>query len=237
MKHIFTILFFLFGSVATMHASSGGITGRSLIGCGGGCHGSQNAATSVSLREGAGPFTVQAGGAKSFTAVVAHASLTKAGMNLSVKNSSNTNVGTYSATNNCSSSGGELIQTSPVNMSGGEAEFAFTWTAPSTPGTYTMRMAGNAVNGNGGTSGDLWNLMNEVTIIVEASGTSISLTSQSSASTVCRSAPVNITWTGSGLSGNTTIEMSPTGGAPWTQIGSVPASTLNYTWNIPCIIQ
>jgi hypothetical protein len=233
MKHIFTLLFFLFGYTATIHASSGGITGRSLIGCGGGCHGSQNAATSVSLREGAGPFTVQAGAAKSFTAVVAHASLTKAGMNLSVKNSSNTNVGTYSATNNCSSSGGELIQTSPVNMSGGEAEFAFTWTAPSTPGTYTMRMAGNAVNGNGGTSGDMWNLMNEVTIIVEASGTSISLTSQSSASTVCRNAPVNITWTGSGLSGNTAIEMSPTGGAPWTQIGSVPASTLNYTWNIP----
>jgi hypothetical protein len=232
MKHIFTLLFILFGYAATMQASSGGISGRSQNGCGG-CHGSQNTATTVSLREGAGPFTVQAGGSKSFTAVVAHASLPKAGMNLSVKNSSNTNVGTYSGTNNCSSSGGELIHTSPVNMSGGEAEFAFTWTAPNTPGTYTMFMAGNAVNGNGGTSGDLWNLMNEVTIIVEASGTSISLTSQSSASTVCRSAPVNITWTGSGLSGNTTIEMSPTGGAPWTQIGSVPASTLNYTWNIP----
>ena len=216
-----------------LEASSNGITGRSLIGCGGGCHGSQNTATSVSLREGAGPFTVQAGASKSFTAVVAHASLPKAGMNLSVKNSSNTNVGTYSSTNNCSSSGGELIQTSPVNMSGGEAEFAFTWTAPSTPGTYTMRMAGNAVNGNGGTSGDMWNLMSEVTIIVEAGGPSISVTSQTSASTFCRNAPVSITWTGSGLNGNTAIEMSPTGSAPWTQIGSVPASTLNFTWNIP----
>ena len=233
MKHICTLLFFLFGYAATMHAYSGGVTGRSLIGCGGGCHGSQNTATTVSLREGAGPFTVQAGGSKSFTAVVAHASLPKAGMNLSVKNSSNTNVGTYSGTNNCSSSNGELIHTTPVNMSGGEAEFAFTWIAPNTPGTYTMRMSGNAVNGNGGTSGDMWNLMNEVTIIVEASGPSISLTSQSTPSTACRNAPVNITWTGSGLSGNTAIEMSLTGGIPWTPIGSVPASTLNYTWNIP----
>ena len=232
MKHIFTLFFFLFGYATTIHASSGGISGRSQNGCGG-CHGSQNSATSVFLRQGAGPFSVQAGATRSFTAVVAHNSLTKAGMNLSIKNSSNINSGSYSGTNNCSSSGGELIHTSPVNMSGGEAEFAFTWTAPNTPGTYTMYMAGNAVNGNGGTSGDLWNLMNAVTVIVEPNGPTIALTSQSTASTFCRNAPVNITWTGSGLSGNTTIEMSPTGGAPWTQIGSVPASTLNYSWNIP----
>jgi hypothetical protein len=118
-------------------------------------------------------------------------------------------------------------------MSNGEAEFGFTWTAPSTPGTYTIRMAGNAVNGNSGTSGDQWNMMNEVTITVTGAGSSITLTSQSSPSSFCRSAPVNITWTGNGLNGNTGIEMSSTGGAPWTQIGSVPASTLNYTWNIP----
>jgi hypothetical protein len=229
------IMFFLILGIFFMHDSlkgySGGITGRSEVGCS--CHGTQNTNTAVSLREGAGPFTVQAGGSKTFTAVVAHGSLNKAGMNLSIKNSSNQNAGTYSGTTNCSPSSGELIQTSTVNMSNGEAEFGFTWTAPSTPGTYTIRMAGNAVNGNSGTSGDQWNMMNEVTITVTGAGSSITLTSQSSPSSFCRSAPVNITWTGNGLNGNTGIEMSSTGGAPWTQIGSVPASTLNYTWNIP----
>ena len=229
------IMFFLILGIFFMHDSlkgySGGITGRSEVGCS--CHGTQNTNTAVSLREGAGPFTVQAGGSKTFTAVVAHGSLNKAGMNLSIKNSSNQNAGTYSGTTNCSPSSGELIQTSTVNMSNGEAEFGFTWTAPTTPGTYTIRMAGNAVNGNSGTSGDQWNMMNEVTITVTGAGSSITLTSQSSPSSFCRSAPVNITWTGNGLNGNTGIEMSSTGGAPWTQIGSVPASTLNYTWNIP----
>ena len=229
------IMFFLILGIFFMHNSlkgySGGITGRSEVGCS--CHGTQNTNTAVSLREGAGPFTVQAGGSKTFTGVVAHGSLNKAGMNLSIKNSSNQNAGTYSGTTNCSPSSGELIQTSAVNMSNGEAEFGFTWTAPAAPGTYTIRMAGNAVNGNSATSGDQWNTMNEVTITVTGAGSSITLTSQSSPSSFCRSAPVNITWTGSGLSGNTVIEMSLTGGIPWTQIGSVPASTLNYTWNIP----
>ena len=230
MKLVLTILFFICGIIQSAQASSGGITGRSQTGCGG-CHGGQNNATTLSLREGAGPFTVQAGTSKTFTAVVAHATLTKAGMNLSIKNSSNVNAGTYSALSNCNNSGGELTHPTPANMNGGEAEFGFTWTAPSTPGTYTIYMAGNAVNNNGNANGDSWNIMNSITINV-VSGSSISLTSQTSPSTVCRSSAVNVTWTGDGLSGNTIIEASPNGNAPWTPIGSVPASTLNYTWNI-----
>lgn len=231
MKHVITMLFLVCAMMQNMNASSGGITGRSASGCGG-CHGGQNNATSLSLREGAGPFTMQAGTSRTFRAVVAHASLSKAGMNLSIKNSSNVNAGSYSSLSNCSNAGGELTQPSPVNMSGGEAEFGFTWTAPTTPGTYTLRMAGNAVNGNGNTNGDAWNIMNEVTIVVE-SGPTISLTSQTSPSSVCRSGSVNISWTASGLTNNTTIEMSPTGNAPWTQLASVPAAQLNYTWNVP----
>lgn len=228
---MFTVLFAIFAMLQYMEASSGGKTGSSQAGCGG-CHGGQNNATAVSLREGAGPFTVQAGASKSFTAVVAHASLTKAGMNLSIKNSSNVNAGTYSAMSNCFSSGGEITQPSPANMSNGEAEFGFTWTAPSTPGTYTLYMAGNAVNGNGNANGDAWNILNAITINV-VSGPSITITSQNVASTVCRNGTVNISWTGNDLSGNTIIEASVNGNAPWTLIGSVPASTLNYAWTVP----
>lgn len=231
---MFTVLFAIFAMLQYMEASSGGKTGSSQAGCGG-CHGGQNNATAVSLREGAGPFTVQAGASKSFTAVVAHATLTKAGMNLSIKNSSNVNAGTYSAMSNCFSSGGEITQPSPANMSNGEAEFGFTWTAPSTPGTYTLYMAGNAVNGNGNANGDAWNLLDAITINV-VSGPSLTITSQNTPSTVCRNGTVNVTWTGTNLSGNTIIELSgPNGGGPWTPLGSVPATTLSYTWTVPDI--
>ncbi|MFM7339872.1 MAG: choice-of-anchor V domain-containing protein, partial [Bacteroidota bacterium] len=134
MKQFITIFFLFCAMMQNMEASSGGITGRSQSGCGG-CHGGQNNATSISLREGAGPFTVQAGTSKTFTAVVAHATMSKAGMNLSIKNSSNVNAGTYSALNNCVNSGGELTHPTPANLSNGEAEFGFTWTAPNTEGT------------------------------------------------------------------------------------------------------
>lgn len=231
MKQVFLLLFMFIGLYQTGNASIDGITGRSATGCGG-CHGGQSTATSVFLREGAGPFTVQAGSSKSFTAVVAHASLSKAGMNLSIKNSSNVNAGTYSALTNCVKVGTELTQPAPAAMSNGEAEFGFTWTAPTTPGTYTIRMAGNAVNNNGNENGDAWNLMTSVTINV-VSSSSITLTSQTTPSTVCRNGTVNVTWTGSGLSGNTIIEASPNGNAPWALLGSVPASTQNYTWNVP----
>lgn len=228
---MFTVLFAIFAMLQYMEASSGGKTGSSQSGCGG-CHGGQNNATAVSLREGAGPFTVQAGASKSFTAVVAHATLTKAGMNLSIKNSSDVNAGTYSAMSNCFSSGGEITQPSPATMSNGEAEFGFTWTAPSTPGTYTLYMAGNAVNGNGNANGDAWNLLDAITINV-VSGPSITITSQNSPTSVCRNGVVTINWTGNDLSGNTVIEASVNGNGPWTLIGSVPASTLSYAWTVP----
>ena len=60
MKHVLLTIFFLCTAFQSMQGSSGGITGRSQTGCGG-CHGGQNNATTVSLREGAGPFTVEAG--------------------------------------------------------------------------------------------------------------------------------------------------------------------------------
>ena len=236
MKQFITIFFLFCAMMQNMEASTGGITGRSQSGCsGGGCHGAQSTATTVFLRDGAGPFTIQAGSSKSFIAVVAHATLPKAGMNLSVKNSSNVNSGTYSAMTNCTNSGGEITQPNPAAMSNGETEFAFTWTAPSTPGTYTMYMAGNAVNANNNANGDAWNLMTSVTINV-VSSSSITITSQDTPSTVCRNGTVNVTWTGTNLSGNTIIELSgPNGGGPWTPLGSVPAATLNYTWTVPDI--
>jgi hypothetical protein len=43
-------------------------------------------------------------------------------------------------------------------MSAGSASWNFDWTAPS-QATATIKVAGNAVNGNNNTSGDQWNLV------------------------------------------------------------------------------
>lgn len=106
------------------------------------------------LREGNGPFSLSTGESKTFKVIVAHASMPKSGVNIAVKNSSNNNAGSFSNLTNCVSSNNELTHSAPVAITGGETEYIFTWTAPAIPGVYTLRAAGNAVNNNGGDTGD-----------------------------------------------------------------------------------
>jgi len=47
--------------------------------------------------------------------------------------------------------------------------FEFTWTAPRTEGTYYLHAIANAVNRNGGTSGDEWNWLDPIEITVSPS--------------------------------------------------------------------
>jgi hypothetical protein len=49
---------------------------------------------------------------------------------------------------------GEITHTAKKAGSGGVVRFSFLWTAPSAPGTFELRAWGNAVNGNGSSSGD-----------------------------------------------------------------------------------
>jgi hypothetical protein len=63
--------------------------------------------------------------------------------------------------------GDELTHTSPQPFSGGVATFSFTYTAPATPGSYTIFANGNSVNFNGANSGDQWNFAPNKTITVK----------------------------------------------------------------------
>lgn len=74
--------------------------------------------------------------------------------------------------------------------------------------------------------------MSSITINVQASA-SIVINSQNNVAKYCRNSPLDILWTANGLSGTTTIEMSPTGTLPWAQIGSVPANVTNFQWTVP----
>ncbi len=95
-----------------------------------------------------------------FTVGTSSGSRTGAGFNVSATG------GSLTAGSGSRASSGELTQSATASMSGGRADFDFTWTAPTTPGTYTLRGAGNAVDGDRRTSGDAWALAANLTITV-----------------------------------------------------------------------
>lgn len=229
------LLLLVLASVFTSkaHAYSSGIVGQTTAGCT--CHSpGQSANTSLSFASASGSFTVAPGGTLTITLAVAHSSQAAAGANIGVVNSSSQNAGTLSPASGSglSLSSSELRHSSPKAMSGGEATFTFTWTAPTTPGTYTIRAAGNAVNDNGGTSGDYYNTGTQ-TITVE-SLPSVTVTTPNGGEEWCRGGTQNITWTATSVT-NVKIELSSDGGNsyPTTLVASTPAAAGSWTWNIP----
>lgn len=182
-RHLFLSLslFVLVSGIAL--ANGGGINGRtgSNLGClGGGCHaGSSNPATTVTFTSKSGSFTVAPNGSLEITVVIAHATQPAAGFNAAVKTTKtgSANVGTLSTSADDNQVFfNEVTHTSPKAMSGGKAEFTFTWTAPAAEGTYFLRAAGNAVNLNGSADGsDSWNFATPVEIVVkQSSGVDVS---------------------------------------------------------------
>lgn len=152
-------------------ANPNGVVGLLTQGCG--CHspapGSQ---TLVSATSASGSFSVQPGGTLEITVTVAHASRSAAGVNIGIKNMptgpSLSNAGTLTASPGLRRSSGELTHNTPKTMTNGSASFTFTWTAPNETGTYYLLAVGNAVNGNGGESGDTWAPLTPVSIVVGA---------------------------------------------------------------------
>lgn len=233
---------FLLFATNLLYADLNGKTGRTSTtsnGCGS-CHGSSaNSATTVTCSSQSGSFTVQPNSTTTFTVTISHASLPKAGVNIAVKTdqTGTTNIGTLSPEtgSGLKLSNGELTNSSPKSLSGGSVSFNFTWTAPSTSGTYYLRAIGNAVNNNGGDdSGDLWNWMPIQTITVASPSSTVSITSPVGGESWCPGTSKNITWTSSGIT-NVKIELSSDGGGsfPTSLIASTPAAAGTWSWSIP----
>ncbi len=207
-------------------AYSGGITGVTSSGCT--CHGAQSSATTLSL---SGNTTTRAGQTLNLTVVVAHSSRQAAGVNIAVKDQQGQNVGTLAPATGSGLrlSNEELTHQQPKTMSNGQAAFSFTWTAPSTPGTYTLRAAGCAVNGNGNTSGDAWNFLSPVTLTVAG----IRVEQPNGGEVWCAGSTQTIRWSSVGVQ-NVKIEVSSNGGQSWSVlVASVSAQQGSYQWSIP----
>ena len=129
----------------TMQSKDNGYT-TSGTSCGN-CHGNISASTTVSFANL--PTTAIAGQTYSAQFMMSHATNVKYGFNIYATG------GTFATVSSGTKlSGGQL--THSTVLTNGTVDFK--WTAPSTPGTYTIKAVGNAVNGNGGDdSGDKWN--------------------------------------------------------------------------------
>lgn len=157
----------------TLFAGSGGQTGRTTSGCGGGgCHGQKSSETTVDIPTVTGGSMNVAPGAKvDLFIIVGHSSKTAAGFNLKISDASNRNAGTITAGDGSRlAGGGELTHRSPKAMESGQVRWDFSWTAPMTAGTYTIRAVGNAINGDGSANADdVWNALEPMTINVGTS--------------------------------------------------------------------
>ncbi len=159
--------FLLLGGYASFVATANpsGITGVSQTGCGGGgCHGgSASAGTKAVLSTTA--TQIQTGQTYVFTLTISNSSMAGGGCDISVQNGKLDTVWN----DGLRKVGRELTQSFARAMSGGSVVFSFKYTAPATPGTDNIYAAANAVNGNGGTSGDQWNITSlPITVVAGA---------------------------------------------------------------------
>lgn len=155
----------LFASLSSLlpqavSARSGGIAGRSTTGCGGsGCHSTTSA--SVPTATIIGPTTVQQSSSNSYTfrVQVPFGAINDAEAGFDVSRTSGTLAASGSGTEQ---SGLEVTHSTPkiysCTPSTCTVEWTFSWTAPSSGSSATLRGAGNSVNGNNSTSGDRWDL-------------------------------------------------------------------------------
>ncbi|MDQ1266557.1 MAG: Choice-of-anchor protein [Bacteroidota bacterium] len=235
--------FFFVGFIlsATIYAVSrqNGITGETSPSGGCSCHSSSPSSnTTLAVTSQSGSFNIEAGATETFTITVSNSGRPAAGIDIAVKTTQTgeTNIGALSPETGSGLQllNNELTHSSPKNINGGTVSFTFSWTAPTTAGTYYLRAAANAVNGNGSPdNGDQWNRMTIQALNVTAAS-SVSLTAPAAGTSWCQGTQHDITWTSSGIT-NIKIELSSDGGAsyPTTLVASAPASAGSFTWNIP----
>ncbi len=158
--------------VSVGSAFPGGIVGRTLAPSCGACHGPAGGGTTVTMSSANGSFTTSPGGTITIAMTVAHASKVAAGVNVAAQDINGLNAGTLAVDNNSGLrvSLGEVTHSAPKLMANGSATFTFSWTAPTTPGSYYLRGSGNAVDYTGGSDNDQFNYLQNGPIYLNVAG-------------------------------------------------------------------
>jgi hypothetical protein len=148
-----------YASYVFAHASGmTGVTRKNGNGCT--CHGA-NPTTSVVVTID-GPAELAPNQTGNYTVTVQGGPAVRAGTDIAVSG------GTLNAASPLQKIGEELTHVSPQPFVNGLVTFAFSFTAPATPGAYTIYANGNSVNFNGANSGDQWNFAPNRTVTVKA---------------------------------------------------------------------
>ncbi|MCX6132957.1 MAG: T9SS type A sorting domain-containing protein [Ignavibacteriales bacterium] len=148
-----------YASYVFAHASGmTGVTRKNGNGCT--CHGtSPTTGVNVTID---GPAELSPNQTGNYTVTVQGGPAVRAGTDIAVS------AGTLNASSPLQKVGDELTHVSPQPFTGGLATFSFSYTAPATPGTYTIYANANSVNFNGANSGDQWNFAPNKTVTVKA---------------------------------------------------------------------
>lgn len=143
------------GLSSVAHADINGRTGASTAGCGSAvsCHGAQNTATTVQIM---GSTSVMVGSMNTFRLIINNMAMSQTAAGLDIAASGGT-LGTNAMATQTRLSRGEITHSSPIARGASGWSIPFNWTAPMNAGVVRITAAGNAVNGNGRTSGDQWN--------------------------------------------------------------------------------
>lgn len=215
-----------------VQANAGGVSGKTLKnGNGCTCH-DQNNNTSVTIATSATTFYT--GQTYTFTVTVANSNQAGAGFNAAVDR------GTLNAGTNSKKVGTEL--THDPKQIGLPVTWTFTYTAPSTTGEDKIYATGNAINNNGGNSGDQWNhgstytfnVVAPPTKLIALSKTSMNLGSvrvgqnRSDTMRIFSYGDENLTITSSAMKNTTPFSASPTGTNRTINTGSNEVNTITF---------
>ena len=137
-----TVLFALLLNPAL--ANGNGKTGSSTQGCAQ-CHGGGSGSTTVEIT---GPSELGPEATGDYQLTVTNSAMTHGGLDVSATG------GTFQAGANNQLKSGEITHTSKTAMASGTVSFGFKWTAPANEGSFSLKGAGNAVNGDGRNQGD-----------------------------------------------------------------------------------
>ena len=224
-------------TVSIWARSNGSINGKTSSNSGGcNCHyTSSSSDTQVSIAADNGSFSVTPESTTNYTITVTNTGVNAAGIDIAVATTEtgNTLAGTLSPAtgSGLQVTGSELTHSSPKDLDGnGEAEFKFSWTAPSEPGEYYIRAIANAVNDNGSSdSGDEWNWMTPQVVTVKG----LDITSPADGSSFCQDDMASIDLDEFGVN-NVNIFLKQTGSDfSHTIVENFATANAPYSWTVP----
>lgn len=193
------------------------------------CHGSPTKSTELQAKVDGGVI-FEPGERKTINIFIKNENLLTAGLNAAIKTdkTEGLDVGDLKAGKGTKVRKYELVHSEPQKKEGDTFHFSFDWEAPKEAGEYYLLVAGLAANNDNSTSGDEFNWMKPVTLIVKG----IYINSFRDNAKFKKGTKQNITWEDLGID-QVRIELSSDGGRDYDKILADSITGNSWEWDIP----